>query len=285
MKKQRTLFLCISFFFLLGNSFAQDDLLEEIDTDTESNYTSAAFKSLKIINLQSTKLAAKKDFYFVVAHRFASIENGIDDFFGLDQAVTQLEFIYGISDAWNVGVSRSSFQKSYAINTKYRILRQAEGASPVTLVGYNNIAINTDLDKDNLPLLEFKHRLTYVAQFLISRKMNKNLSLELAPTFFHENLVDIPSQDNSQYALGIGGRYKISNRVSINADYGYHFNRADNTPYHNPFSLGVDIETGGHVFQMHFSNAQGMLVKDYLGAAAGEWFKTIYFGFNIVRVF
>lgn len=279
--------ILIILFLLPIYTFSQDNLLNEIDTDsTWANYADATFKGLKIVNFESTKLVAKNQFTFIVAHRFGSIENGFDTFFGLDDAVTRLNFIYGICDGFNVGVSRSSYQKIYEFSTKYRILRQIENGSPFTVVGFNELLINTALNKDNLPLLEFKHRLTYVAQLLVSRKINTNLSLELAPTFFHENYVAIDEQDNSQYALGIGGRYKLGKRWSINLDYGCHLNRADNSPYKNPLSIGFDLETGGHVFQMHFTNAQGMNTNTYLGQATGDWGDgDIFFGFNLSRTF
>ena len=267
--------------------FSQNDLLNEIDIDTESNgYIIAAFKGLKIVNFESTKLVAKKEFTFIVSHRFGSLENGFDNFFGLDEAVTRLNFVYGISDGINIGVSRSSFQKIYEASLKYRLLRQRENGFPFTIVGFNEVLINTALDKIDLPLLEFKHRLSYVAQLLISRKVSPNFSFELAPTFFHDNFVLLDEQDNSQFALGLGGRYKLGKRWSINADYGWHMNRADNSPFKNPFSIGFDLETGGHVFQMHFSNAQGMNTNTYLGQASGDWGEgDIYFGFNLSRRF
>jgi hypothetical protein len=279
--------ILIILFLLPIYTFSQDNLLDEIDTDsTWANYADATFKGLKIVNFESTKLVAKNQLTFIVAHRFGSIENGIDTFFGLDDAVTRLNFIYGISDGFNIGISRSSYQKIYEFSTKYRILRQMESGSPFTVVGFNELLINTGLNKDNLPLLEFKHRLTYVAQLLISRKINTNLSLELAPTFYHENYVAIDEQDNSQYALGIGGRYKLGKRWSINLDYGWHLNRADNSPYKNPLSIGFDLETGGHVFQMHFTSAQGMNTNTYLGQATGDWGDgDIFFGFNLSRTF
>ncbi|GAA4291491.1 DUF5777 family beta-barrel protein [Aestuariibaculum suncheonense] len=265
---------------------AQDDLLDEIDSDVSSQYASAAFKGLKIVNFESTKLVAKGEFTFVVAHRFGSLENGIDTFFGLDDAVTRLNFIFGITDDLNVSVSRSSFQKIYEAAAKYTLLKQQDNGFPLTIVGYNSILINTGLEKDNLPLLEFKHRLGYTAQVLVSRKVNTNLSLELAPTFFHDNYVAIDEQDNSQFALGFGGRYKLGKRWSLNADYGWHLNRADNSPFKNPLSIGIDLETGGHVFQMHFTNAQGMNTNTFLGQSTGDWSDgNIYFGFNLSRVF
>ena len=126
----------------------------------------------------------------------------------------------------------------------------------------------------------------YVNQLLISRKFNDKLSLELAPTYFHENFVIDDNQNNSQFALGMGGRYKISKRVSINLDYVPHLNRSSSSVYKNPLSLGVDIDTGGHVFQMHFTNSQGIHDAGFLGNTTGDWGKgDIFFGFNLVRVF
>jgi predicted porin len=128
--------------------------------------------------------------------------------------------------------------------------------------------------------------LTYVTQLLISRKFSEKLSLELAPTFFHENFVENEQQSNSQYALGIGGRYKLSKRWSLNIDYAAHLNRTSNSVFNNPLSIGFDLETGGHVFQMHFTNSQGIDEAGYLGRTTGDWTKgDVFFGFNLARVF
>ncbi len=282
MKHLLLLILCFPILAL-----SQDNLLAEIDSDSiVKQEINAVFKGLKIVNFESTKLMFKKQFVFTVSHRFGSIENGFDSFFGLDDAVTRLNFIYGLSDGLNISASRSSFQKVYETAIKYRLIQQEENGFPFTIVGYNSLMINTALDKDNLPKLEFKHRLGYTAQILISRKISTNLSLELAPTFFHDNYVAINDQDNSQYALGLGGRYKLGKRWSLNADYGWHLNRASDSPFKNPLSIGVDLETGGHVFQMHFTNAQAMNTNGFLGQATGDWGDgNIYFGFNLTRVF
>lgn len=268
-------------------ALCQNDLLAEIDIDsTQNGYATAVFKGLKIVNFESTKLVAKNELTFVVAHRFGSIKNGIDTFFGLDDAVTNINFIYGLSDGLNISISRSSFQKIYEISIKYRLARQVENGFPFTIVGYNSVMVNTALEKDNLPKLEFKHRLGYTTQVLISRKLNPNVSIELAPTYFHDNYVAFDDQDNSQFALGFGGRYKLAKRWSVNADYGWHLNRANHSPFKNPLSIGFDLETGGHVFQMHFTNAQTMNVNGFLGQATGDWSDgNIYFGFNLSRVF
>lgn len=264
-----------------------DDLLSEIDSaETSLDYSTAAFKGLKIVNFESTKMVSNKELYFVVSHRFGSVKTGFKDFFGLDQAVTRLNLIYGISDGINFGFSRSSFQKIYESSLKLRLLRQKKGSFPFTVVSSNNILINTALDKDFLPGLEFKHRLGYTTQLLISKKFNKNFSLQLMPTFFHDNYVVTDEQSNSQYVIGFGGRHKLTKRWSINFDYGYHLNRADSSPFVNPLSIGFDLETGGHVFQLHFTNAQPMNTNGFLGQATGDWGGgDFFFGFNLSRVF
>ncbi|MEL6918042.1 MAG: DUF5777 family beta-barrel protein [Bacteroidota bacterium] len=265
---------------------SQDDLLSEIDTNATDDFESAAFKGLKIVNFESTKMVSKKELYFVVSHRFGSIKPGFEDFFGLDQAVTRLNFIYGISDAMNVGVSRSSFLKTYEGSLKLRMARQKKGGFPFAVVGFGTLLVNGALDDVNLPGLRFENRLGYTGQLLIAKKFNKNFSLELIPTFFHENLVQLDEQENSQYAIGFGGRHKLSKRLSLNVDYGWHLNRASNSPFKNPISIGFDIETGGHVFQLHFTNAQPMNTNGFLGQATGDWSEgDIFFGFNLSRVF
>lgn len=276
---------------------AQDDLLSEIDTTATDVTVESAFKSLKIVNLESTKLAAKGDFYFIVAHRFGFIDKGFDDFFGLDNANTQLKFLYGVNDWLTVHIGRSGFQETYDLAAKYRLYAQKENGFPVTIVGFNSVAINSELKEEDYPNLKFENRLSYVAQVLISRKFSDKLSLEIAPSVFHENTlrdildennaVILPNpQDNTQFAVGLGGRYKLTSRWSVNVDYAAHLNRASQSNYKNPLSIGVDLETGGHVFQMHFTNAQAMHETGYLGQTVGDWSKgEIAFGFNLVRVF
>lgn len=279
---------CSWYFMLLFPFFvaAQDDLLAEIDKTDSTIVAEAAFKGLKIVNFESTKMLNKREFYFIVAHRFGSIKNGFDDFFGLDFANTRLHFLYGISDGFNVSVARSSFNKTYDASLKYRLLNQGT-ASPVTVAGYSQLAVNTLLEEALiLRPVNFDERLSFTQQLLISRKFDDKLSLELMPTYFHEGYTAYAPQENSQYVLGIGGRYKLGKRWSINMDYGWHLNRADGSPFVNPLSIGVDIETGGHVFQLHFTNAQPTFESGFLGNATGDWSEgDIYFGFNLSRVF
>lgn len=267
--------------------FSQDELLSEIDTVIEEpTYASAVFKGLKVINFESTKLVAKKGFNFIVSHRFGTVKNGFQNLFGLDEAVTHLNFVYGLSDNINISASRSSNQKIYEVATKFILVNQQAGKIPLTVVGYTSVLANTSLDTDNLPKLEFKHRLSYVAQLLVSRKMNNNLSLILSPTFFHDNYLTDDFQENSQYGIGFGGRYKLGKRWSLNMEYGVHLNRSENSLYKNPFSIGIDLETGGHVFQLLFTNSQSMNTNGVFGTSTGEWGESdVYFGFNLARSF
>ena len=280
-------FLTTLFLLFTVLLFSQDDLLSEIDTATETPlYASAVFKGLKVINFESTKLVAKGGFNFIVSHRFGTVKNGFQNLFGLDEAVTHLNFVYGLSDHINISASRSSNQKIYEVATKFRLVSQQAGKIPFTVVGYTSVLANTALDTDNLPKLEFKHRLSYIAQLLVSRKMNKNLSLILSPTFFHDNYLTDDFQENSQYGVGFGGRYKLGKRWSLNTEYGVHLNRSKNSLYKNPFSVGVDLETGGHVFQLLFTNSQSMNTNGVFGTSTGEWRESdVYFGFNLARSF
>lgn len=174
----------------------------------------------------------------------------------------------------------------YDLGLKTRLVPQEDNGFPFTIAMYDAVGINSALSKDLYPELKFVNRLNYVAQVLVSRKMSEKLSLEVAPTLFHENFVQDDFQKNTQYAVGIGGRYKISNRVAITADYAAHLNRAKESSFVNPLSFGCDIDTGGHIFQLHFTNARAMYETGYLGNATGNWSKgDIYFGFNLVRVF
>jgi hypothetical protein len=265
-------------------SFSQDDLLAGIDTVATKEKVTSAFKALKIVNLESTKLAAKGDLYFIVAHRFGSIKDGFEGFYGLDNANTQIKFVYGLRDWLTISGARSEL--AYDFSTKYTLVHQLKYGFPVAIVGFTSLAINNTLKESLYPLLKFDDRFTYVQQLLISRKFSEKLSLEVAPTIFHENFVDTAQQDNTQYAVGIGGRYKFAKRWSLNIDYAAHLNRADNSMYKNPLSIGFDLETGGHVFQMHFTSSQGIHEAGYLAQTTGDWTKgDVFFGFNLLRVF
>ena len=270
--------------FLATMAYSQEDLLKDLDsTQVEDSYAAATFKALQVVTLQTTKMAAKKEFYFVVSHRFGTVKDGFDSFFGLDNATTKLGGIYGVTDWLSVSLSRHTLNKMYETGLKYRMARQSANF-PVDIVGYSVADINTFLEKDQYPGLEFKHSTTYVQQLLVSRKINERLSLELVPSFIHKNLYNPTIENDNQFSFGGGGRYKITKRLSVNLEYMHNFD----TPgfYENPLSVGLDIETGGHVFQLIFTNSQSMSESGYLTNASGNWGKgDFFFGFNLYRVF
>lgn len=264
-------------------AYSQDDLLKDIDTLKTTENTPPAFKALQVVTAQSTKMTAKNEWYIVVAHRFGDVSKGFKDFFGLDDASTKLGVIYGATDNLSLSLSRETNMKTFEFGAKYKLLKQNDNF-PVDIVGYNVLAINTDLDKDNYPNLHFGDRLSYLTQALISRRFNENFSLILSPSYVHKNLYEPMIEDKNQFLTGLGGRYKISKRISINAEYFVNFD--NHSLYKNPLSLGMDIETGGHVFQLLFSNSQLNSDIGYLTNATGKWEKgQIFFGFNLYRVF
>ena len=265
--------------------FAQEDLLADVDTvPATAERVESAFKALKIVNVESTKLAAKGDLYFIVAHRFGSVKDGFEGFFGLDNANTQIKFVYGLIDWLTIGAARNEL--AYDVSAKYRLQPQEKDGFPLAIVLFNSVAFNNTLKPSTYPKMEFVDRMTYVTQLLISRKFSENFSFELAPTFMHENFVEDDNQKNLQYLIGFGGRYKITSRWSINMDYAAHLNRSGSSRFKNPLSIGVDLETGGHVFQMHLTSSQGIHEAGYLGQTNGDWLDgNVFFGFNLLRVF
>jgi len=268
---------------------AQDELMKELDSvPKEKEVASAAFKGLQICNMQSTKLPAQGEFYFLVTHRFGDLKNGINNFFGLDNAFTKLGGIYGATDWLSLSVSRHTYQKTFEFAIKYRLANQQIEGFPVTIVGYNTMDINSELNTDLYPGLKFNNRLAFTTQLLVSRKFSNSFSGELAGIFVHKNLYDAMYDQKDVFLVGAGTRYKIAKRLSLNLDYAVRVNLSEDTQsiYHNPLTLGLDIETGGHVFQLVFSNSQSMNDVAIFSNASGDWAKgNLYFGFNMYRVF
>ena len=215
-------FLSFISLFVLIFSYAQDDLLKEIDTvKTEEPY-SPSFKALQVVTAQSTKLPARKEFYLDISHRFGDVSDGFKNFFGLDNATTKLGVIYGLRDWLALSASRHTYQKTYEFGAKYRLVKQ-EKESPFDIVGYNVLDINSELKKNDFPKLEFADRFAYLSQLLISRRFTENLTLQLMPSYIHKNLIEPTIDSKNLFSTGLGGRYKISKRVSINAEYFYNF--------------------------------------------------------------
>ena len=288
---RKSLFVLGIVAFFAPYSMAQDDdLLKELDSLSQdvTNFEPPAFKALQIGNLQSTKMVGNKELYMVVAHRFGSVKDGIKEFYGLDQANTKIQMLYGLTPKLQLGVSRDSYKKTYSGTAKLRLYQQSE-KMPVNLVLYGSVDINTLLSKNQYPGLLFFDRFAYTTQLLASRRFSEKLSLELAPIFVRQNLQDLnftKAQTHNQLLLGIGGRYKFTKRLSVNVDYAYNFSKNTNSLYKNPLTVGIDIETGGHVFQLLFTNSRASNDAAFLTEALGDWSKgDISFGFNIVRVF
>lgn len=271
--------------FSFNTLSAQDNLLDELKDENQENisYPPPTFKTLKIGNLQSTKVAEKGDLYLIVSHRFGALNEGFDTFLGLDNANTKIELLYSFWKGIQFSISRESFDRTFAASTKFRITQQNK-KFPVNLTGYAGIYRNTLINTTVFPALKDSDRYSYCLQLLASKRFSKEFSFEIAPTFIRENLQDLNNTfraNHNQYALGFGGRYKISKRVSFNLEYVHNFNRHKNSKFSNPYTFGVDIETGGHVFQLLFSNAQSTNEPGFISKAEGN----IAFGFNIVRVF
>jgi hypothetical protein len=276
-------------FFTIGYASAQDDLLNQLNAEKSDvkDKETTAFKGLQICNIQSTKMTAKGEWYMVISHRFGDLTEGLDNFFGLDNALTKIGGIYGVTDWLSLGASRHTYNKIYEVTAKYKLADQITNGFPVSIVGYNTMDINSALSTDMYPNLKFNNRLAYSSQLLVSRKFSEGLSFELGGVYVHKNLFDDAQELKDQYLVAAGGRCKLSKRLSVNLDYAYKINQLENAPlYQNPLSLGLDIETGGHVFQMVFSNSQPMNDVAVFTNATGKWNGgSLYFGFNMYRVF
>lgn len=275
--------------FTIGFASAQDDLLNQLDAEKSNikDKETTAFKGLQICNIQSTKLAAKGEWYMVISHRFGDLTQGLDNFFGLDNAMTKIGAIYGVSDWLSFGASRHTYNKIYELTAKYKFADQVINGFPVSIVGYNTMNVNTALSTDLYPDLQPTNRLAYSSQLLMSRKFSETLSFEVGGVYVHKNLYDDAEELKDQYLVAAGGRCKLSKRLSVNLDYAYKINQLANANlYQNPLTVGLDIETGGHVFQMVFSNSQPMDDVTLFTNATGKWNGgSLYFGFNMYRVF
>ena len=277
--------------FLFVPLFSQEeDLLDLLnDEEIKTEFVQASFKGTRVVNAQSIEIPKPKILQFMIQHRFGSIENGFYDLFGTDYASIRYDLHYGYSDKISFGAGRSSYNKIYDIFFKTKLLRQSTGKSslPITIVLYNSIGINSQKKAENdIAIKEnFANRILYINQIIIGRKFNRKLSLEVLPTYIHRNLVPKKSDSHSLISFGFAGRYKLSNRVSLNLDYFLPIGeRAD--LFNHGTGIGIDYETGGHVFQIMISNAQGPYEYTFIENSTGSFnSSTLYLGFNISRAF
>lgn len=278
--------------------FGQDDsdLLSLLGEEKTADYATASFKTNRVINGHSIENTAPGVLDFKISHRFAPLRQGIYDVFGLDNAEIRLGLDYGISSRFMVGIGRNSYNKTVDGFAKYKLLRQQTSKRnvPVTLAYLLDAQIVTKAwdnpDRDNF----FSSRLSYAHQIVVGRKFNSAFSLQLMPTLVHRNLTTSPDDKNDVLAVGAAGRIKLTKRVAFNAEYYYVLPGQLAADYENSLSLGFDIETGGHVFQLHFTNSQPMNYRGFLLETTEPWLgkdadgnlmSGIRFGFNVSRVF
>lgn len=287
--------------FILNISFkllAQEDLLNSLENEQpqEKQLVFASFKGTRLINLHTIETLGKGSLDFRISHRFSDFSTGASNFWGLDGPATiRLGLDYSITDRFTVGLGRSSYGKLVDGFLKYRILRQTtDNSMPFSLTGL--ITMNIFTDKDHTEVItgidkyeKFSSRIAYMYQLMIARKFNEKLTLQLSPTFIHYNMVMKIDDKNDMFALGILGRYKLTRSISLTGEYIFRLNKY--TPnqsdiYHNSGSVGMDLETGGHVFQLFVTNSFAINEVQLVPYTTSRWSKgEIRLGFNVSRVF
>ena len=278
-------------------SNAQDDLLKNLNTEADKNkqYTLATFKATRIINIQTIETLSKNSLDFRISHRFGDFSSGSYNFYGLDgPANIRLGFDYGITNKFMIGIGRSSDHKLFDGFVKYKILSQTtNGNMPITMTGL--ISINITSEKDVKAALaglnkyeHFSSRISYMYQLMIARKFNKKLSLQLSPTWIHYNQVINTTDKNDMLSLATAGRFKITKSLSLSGEYVIRISQytLQMNAYHNSLGIGLDVETGGHVFQVFVINSFGINEVQAIPYTISQWDKDeIRLGFNISRVF
>jgi hypothetical protein len=310
IKKVPALLLFVICYLSLGISFSQDDIMNLLDQNEKPKNEPVleTFKTTRVINAQSTETVPKNALDFRITHRFGNIGaasgGGYSSFYGMDNVANiRIAFEYGVLENWMVGIGRSKTMGNIDAFTKWRFLTQTTNNKvPLSLAVYLNAAISPikrEIFYADVPVFKnnILHRLSYTAQLIIARKFGNIGSLELLPTYVHRNYVKTyinpengAGETNGLFALGAAARIKLTKRSSILVEYFYTFSefRKNNPtrPYYQPVSIGYEIETGGHVFHMNFSNAVGIIENDFIPNSPDTWnlggFK---WGFNISRVF
>jgi hypothetical protein len=288
--------LLVAFLATPGLMWGQDSLLDLLNETAppQTNYTTATFKGTRVINGASVEMPAPGVLQFMIRHRFGAFNDDFFyNFFGLDNANIRLSLDYSVNRWLNIGIGRSSLQKMVDGDIRVKLFRQKSGAEnfPLTIVYHAGAYRYGIKDPADVPVNN-SDRWRYMNELLIARKFNERLSVQLSPGIIHYNLVETRAQPNTYFYLGAGARFKLTNRLSLNAEYYWlptphaYLNNGELQDYDPSFSLGLDIETGGHVFQLHFSNALGHVEPQFITETRGTWGNgDIRFGFNISRVF
>ena len=280
--------------FLLLCSLAvqaqESDLFDVFEESTQSEVVYATFKGTQLINAATNETPGEGVLQFVMAHRFGSFNDDyLYNFFGLDNAQVRMQLDYGVTDRLNIGIGRSSFLKVADGFVKYQLLQQQKGTKTVPV----SIALHSSTNYRNARYTDgidhtMSDRLSYMHQAIIARKWNRKLSTLVSPSVVHFNLVPTAQDPNTTAHITLGARYKISNRMALTGESTLLSNRefSSGERYTTPFAFGVDIETGGHVFQLHISNTRAMngpywMARNPYSASNGG----LFLGFNISRVF
>ena len=278
-----------AFLILASLQLSSQDLLDilELEAPVQENIVSATFKGTRIVNGHSIENRKNKELEFIISHRFGRVNTGFEELFGLDQANIRFALEYGLTDDLTAGLGRSSFEKTYDGYLKYSLLKQKTGANafPFAVSLFGSIAAKSQKAIAGNERT-FAESLFYVGQVLIAKKVNSSLSIQVTPTYVHRNLATIAADPHDIFALGFGTRVKLSKRVSLNAEYYQQFQKLTSVNARNSLAFGVDIETGGHVFQIILSNAITMVEKSFITETTGNFFGgDIHLGFNLSRTF
>ena len=255
-----------------------------------TDYTTATFKTTRLIDGHTVENTARGVMDVKISHRFGQVNQGIKKFFGLDDAKMRMGLDYGITNYLMIGIGRSTARATVDGFTKIKLLRQSKGkhSIPFTLNYVGTVGIITQeirTQEDSVQFQYFTSRVNYTHQILIGRKISDGLSLQLMPTLVHRNLPP-DKGPNDVYAIGIGGRQKLSKRSSFNIEYYYEMPGTKVPGSTNLLSVGFDIETGGHVFQLHLTNSKSMTESSFITGNTDSWGSGgIFFGFNLSRVF
>lgn len=266
-----------------------DELNNEINAEPDTIYTMGTFKATRLINGQSVETAGKNGLNFVISHRFGNVKTGAFDFFGLDvEGHIRFGLEYGATKKLDIGIGRGNDEKLYNGFFKYKLLRQSSGAinMPISLSWYSSVAITADQwqfpKRDNI----FSSRLSYVHEAIVARKFSERFSAQVIPGIVHLNLVKTKEDENIVLYSGFGCRYKLTKRIAFSTEYYYIISNYTASQTVDPLSIGFDIETGGHIFQLHLSNARGLNEKIMLTENKNKWDNLEFgLGFNIIRNF
>jgi hypothetical protein len=274
---------------------AQDDLLELLNQQEKpiTNYTIASFKSTRVVSGHSIETNAKGVLQFLIGHRFGRLNSGWRELYGIDNATMRLGFEYGLTNDINIGVGRSSYQKIYDGTFKWKMLHQKSGATnfPFTATWVSTMYISSAEWANPDRINYFTSRMSYHHALLLGRKFGDKFTLQLMPTAVHRNLVPTEADMNTIFSLGTATSIRLNGSLRLNAEYYYIFpnqisSKIGGETVKNSLSIGIDLETGGHVFQIHLSNSRGMTEKYLIGETTGNWLDgDIHFGFNVSRVF